>query len=108
MFADGIPWNSAYYLIFAHIRTYSLFNFSPPPPSLVMVVAITVVDFMNYNLGVGQALDYEAAKKDMLSRIDENSDGRLDFNEFFKLFEKVYVKSKRALAGITLDAEPEA
>jgi hypothetical protein len=88
----------------------SVYSLSPhhPLPSLVVIVVIVVVDFMNYNLGVGQALDYKAAKKDILSRIDANGDDRLDFNEFVKLFEEIYVKSNKALAGIKLDAELEA
>jgi hypothetical protein len=63
---------------------------------------------MYYNLGIGQALDHEAAKKDMMSLVDGNADGKLDFAEFIKLFEEVYVNSRKALAGITLAPEMEA
>jgi EF hand len=66
------------------------------------ITAHIVVDFMYFNLGVSLAEDHEAAKKDMMSRVDANADGKLDLSEFINLFEDVYVKSKKALAGITL------
>jgi EF hand len=63
---------------------------------------------MYYNLGVGRAGDSETAKKEMMSLVDANADGKLDFAEFIKLFEEIYVNSRRALAGITLTPDVEA
>lgn len=59
-----------------------------------------VVEFMYHSLGCGTAKNKEAAKADMMNRVDANGDGKLDCSEFIALFEQVYVESNKPLEAI--------
>ena len=61
---------------------------------------------MYHNLGMDKATDREGAKKDLMSRVDANADGKLDFAEFIRLFDEIYQNSRKALAAIS-SAVPE-
>ena len=60
---------------------------------------------MYRNLGFGKSKNLEAAKKDLMSRIDANEDGKLDCIEFIDLFHKVYKESNKPLSAIQLEQE---
>jgi hypothetical protein len=55
---------------------------------------------MYHSLGCGNAKNKEAAKADMMQRVDANGDGKLDVTEFITLFEQVYIESNRPLEAI--------
>jgi len=61
-----------------------------------------VVEFMYHSLGCGTAKNKDAAKADMMQRVDANGDGKLDANEFIALFEQVYIESNKPLEAIAV------
>lgn len=61
-----------------------------------------VVEFMYHSLGCGTAKNKDAAKADMMQRVDANGDGKLDLNEFIALFEQVYIESNKPLEAIAV------
>ena len=61
-----------------------------------------VVEFMYHSLGCGTAKNKEAAKADMMQRVDANGDGKLDASEFIALFEQVYIESNKPLEAIAV------
>ena len=57
---------------------------------------------MYHSLGCGTAKNKDAAKADMMQRVDANGDGKLDANEFIALFEQVYIESNKPLEAIAV------